>query len=81
MANFWKQIESRTHLPPRLPEELGRPGLKEYKSHGSTKRRSMTGYEAAEQAAARADRAKSAQADNLPDPSLAPRSPITPPLI
>ncbi|KAL6405702.1 hypothetical protein AUP68_10838 [Ilyonectria robusta] len=56
MAGFRKQEESRTLLPPRLPEASNRSSLKEFKSHGSTKRRSMTGCEVAEHAATRADR-------------------------
>ncbi|KAH7231231.1 uncharacterized protein BKA55DRAFT_696126 [Fusarium redolens] len=70
MAGFWKQEESRTLLPPRLPEASNRSSLKEFKSHGSTKRRSMTGCEVAEHAATRADRTELVQeVDKLPNPS------------
>src|SRR5436309_12141056 len=51
MADFRNQTESRALLPPRLPEALKRPALKEFKAHGSTKRHARTGCEAAEHAA------------------------------
>ncbi|RKK88928.1 hypothetical protein BFJ68_g16837 [Fusarium oxysporum] len=75
MAGFRKQEESRTLLPPRLPEASNRSSLKEFKSHGSTKRRSMTGCEVAEHAATRADRTELVQeVDKLPNPSSRPSS-------
>ncbi|EXK76154.1 hypothetical protein FOQG_19087 [Fusarium oxysporum f. sp. raphani 54005] len=78
MAGFRKQEESRTLLPPRLPEASNRSSLKEFKSHGSTKRRSMTGCEVAEHAATRADRTELVQeVDKLPNPASRPSSPLS----
>ncbi|KAM4063394.1 MULE transposase [Hirsutella rhossiliensis] len=79
IADFQAQVQSRALLPPELPEVLHSPGLKRFKSHGSTKRRSMTGREAAEHTAARADGATSdllKGVDQLPDPSSTPSSPL-----
>ncbi|KAM4063294.1 hypothetical protein HRG_013853 [Hirsutella rhossiliensis] len=73
------QLQSRALLPPELPEALHSPGLKRFKSHGSTKMRSMTGREAAEHTAAQADRATSdllKGVDQPPDPSSTPSSPL-----
>ncbi|XP_044717077.1 MULE transposase domain-containing protein [Hirsutella rhossiliensis] len=78
-SDFQAQVQSRALLPPELPEALHSPGLKRFKSHGSTKRRSMTGREAAEHTAARADRATSdllKGVDQLPDHSSTPSSPL-----
>ncbi|KJZ68754.1 hypothetical protein HIM_11852 [Hirsutella minnesotensis 3608] len=79
IADFRAQVQSRALLPTELPEALHSPGLKSFKSHGSTKRRSMTGREAAEHTAARADRAVSdllKGVDQLHDPSSTPSSPL-----
>lgn len=66
MSGFRKQVESRALLPPKLPEAPNRSGLKEFKSRGSTKRRYMTGCEAAEREAIREAQTKSVQEIDKP---------------
>jgi hypothetical protein len=62
VADFRNQTESRALLPPTLPKPIKRPTLKEFKAHGITKRRAMTGCEAAEHAAPQAEQTVLSQA-------------------
>ncbi|KJZ68301.1 hypothetical protein HIM_12309 [Hirsutella minnesotensis 3608] len=65
IANFQRHAQSRSLLPPELPSALQNLELKEFKSHGSTKRRFMTGPEAAERDADREDHASSRSRQEL----------------